>query len=209
MKWKQIPLGPLQTNCYLLYNEEGKCIIFDPGAEGASLNDFLIEQGFTPLAIVMTHAHFDHIGAIDAVRDQWDIPVYIHELEAEWLTNPSLNGSARYGANITAKAAEHQLSEEKKLSIGPFSLNLFHTPGHSPGSISYYSEEANVVFAGDTLFQGSIGRTDLPGGSHSQLLKSISEKLLILPEDTVVLSGHGPATTISSEKSNNPFLTGI
>ena len=174
---------------------------FRSGSEGESLNEYLHKEGFTPLAIVLTHAHFDHIGAIDAVRDKWGIQVYIHELEAEWLTNPVLNGSTRFGARISAGAAENLLTEEKRLVIGPFNLDILHTPGHSPGSISYYSQEANAVLAGDTLFEGSIGRTDLPGGSHSQLLSSIKGKLLSLPGDTVVLPGHGPATTIRRGKS--------
>lgn len=206
MKWLQIPLGPMQTNCYVLYNEEKDCIIFDPGDQGTDLNKYLKTEGFSPLAIVMTHAHFDHIGAIDVVRDEWSIPVYIHKLEAEWLTNPALNGSARYGATITARAADHLLTQEEPLTIGIFTLHILHTPGHSPGSISYYSKEANAIFAGDTLFDGSIGRTDLPGGNHEQLLSSIKTKLFVFPETTEVMPGHGPVTTIKKEKESNPFL---
>ncbi|MBS4217156.1 MBL fold metallo-hydrolase [Bacillus sp. FJAT-49711] len=206
MNWLQIPLGQMQTNCYVLYNHEKKCIIFDPGDQGVSLNKYLKDEGFNPIAIIMTHAHFDHIGAIDEVRDEWSIPVYIHTLESEWLTNPSLNGSARYGVNITARKADHLLDLEEPLKIGPFILQVFHTPGHSPGSLSYYSKEANALFAGDTLFDGSIGRTDLPGGNHEQLLSSIKTKLFTLVETTEVLSGHGPATTIKKEKESNPFL---
>ncbi|MCR2820388.1 MBL fold metallo-hydrolase [Lederbergia panacisoli] len=206
MKWLQIPLGPMQTNCYLLYNQGKDCIIFDPGEQGLDLNKFLKNEGFSPLAIVMTHAHFDHIGAVDLVRDEWEIPVYIHTLESEWLKSPELNGSARYGANIAARTADYLLSQEEPLKIGTFKLHVLHTPGHSPGSISYYSKEANALFGGDTLFDGSIGRTDLPGGNHEQLLSSIKTKLFTLPESTEVLPGHGPATTIKKEKESNPFL---
>ncbi|MBW8348107.1 MBL fold metallo-hydrolase [Bacillus sp. IITD106] len=206
MKWIQIPLGPIETNCYILYNHEKECVIFDPGDQGDDLNHFLKEKGLRPLAIMMTHAHFDHIGAIDSVREKWSIPVYIHEKEAEWLTNSALNGSARFGANITAKAADHLISNEEPIAIGPFLLHILHTPGHSPGSISYYSEEANAIFAGDTLFEGSIGRTDLPGGNHEQLLSSIKSKLFNFPETTEVLPGHGAVTTIQKEKESNPFL---
>lgn len=208
MEWKQIPLGALQTNCYLLSNEEKQCILFDPGAEGEKLNSWLKEEGYRPLAILLTHAHFDHIGAVDEVRDHWKIPVYIHKLESSWLTDPSLNGSSRFpfGEPISGKPADNLLEEEGMLEIGPFTLQLLHTPGHSPGSISYYVHDAQTVFAGDTLFAGSIGRTDLPGGDHDQLLESIRSQLLTLPKETAVLPGHGPITSIKAEKNHNPFL---
>lgn len=164
MNWQQIPLGSYQTNCYILYNEEKQCIIIDPGNEGEALNEYLEREEFKPLAIILTHAHFDHIGAVDAVRDKWNIPLYVHELEAEWLTNPGMNGSGRFpGGAIQARAAEHLLSDESDLDIGPFSFELLHTPGHSPGSLSYYMKEMNAVFSGDALFSGGIGRTDLLG----------------------------------------------
>ncbi|HLU22186.1 MAG TPA: MBL fold metallo-hydrolase [Bacillaceae bacterium] len=206
MKWVQIPLGPLQTNCYILYNEDNDCIVFDPGAQGKELVEYVEEQQFSPKAILMTHAHFDHIGAIDAIRDRWRIPVYIHELEEDWLTNPSLNRSSFFGAEITVNPADKIISQEGKLNIGDFSFSTYHTPGHSPGSISYYCKEANIVIAGDTLFHHSIGRTDLPGGNHVQLITSIESKLFTLPDDTIVLPGHGTATTIKQEKESNPFL---
>ncbi|CAM3953486.1 MBL fold metallo-hydrolase [Lederbergia lenta] len=208
MNWKQIPLGAYQTNCYILYNADKQCIIFDPGSEGDALNTFISQEEYKPLAIVLTHAHFDHIGAVDIVRDKWNIPVYIHELEKDWLANPSLNGSGRFpvGDLIKARDADKLLSNEKDLQIGPFSFKLLHTPGHSPGSLSFYVNDMNIVFAGDTLFSGSIGRTDLTEGSHEQLILSIKNKLLTLPEATAVLPGHGPATTVERERSSNPFL---
>ncbi|GIN73566.1 hydroxyacylglutathione hydrolase [Bacillus sp. J14TS2] len=206
MKWMQIPLGPLQTNCYLLVNERKECIIFDPGSQGEEFNQYVADQQLQPLVILLTHAHFDHIGAVDQVKKQWKIPVYLHELEGEWLTNPSLNGSGRFGDDITAQPAEYLITGEGELKIGPFSFEMFHTPGHSPGSLSYYIKEVQAVVAGDTLFAGSIGRTDLPGGSHSQLLLSIQTKLLTMPGETEVLPGHGPTTTILDEKRGNPFL---
>lgn len=208
MKWQRIPLGPLQTNSYLLYDESKQCIIFDPGSEGARLNKIIKDKQLTPLAILLTHAHFDHIGAVDDVREKWDIPVYIHKREKLWLEDPSLNGSSHFlqGDLISARPADHLLGEEGKLTIGPFTFEVFETPGHSPGSVSFYLASIGVVFSGDALFYGSIGRTDLRGGNHEQLLTSIRTRLLTLPEDTIVLSGHGPETLIEQEMKHNPFL---
>ncbi|KIL75295.1 MBL fold metallo-hydrolase [Bacillus badius] len=210
MNWTQLPLGPLQTNCYILSGEDGECIVFDPGAEGEKLVQWLNENRLQPLAVLLTHAHFDHIGAVEQVRQAFNVPVYLHKEEAEWLTDPSLNGSARFQfGEISSQPADHLLDEEESLTIGRFSFRLFHTPGHSPGSISYFFEEGNAVFAGDTLFMGSIGRTDLPGGNHEQLLQSIHNHLLTLPEEAIVLPGHGPATMIGDEMERNPFLNGF
>lgn len=211
MKWKRIPLGPLQTNCYCLWNDKKECIIFDPGEEAGKLINWITANQLKPQAILLTHAHFDHIGAVDKVRERFSIPLYVHQKEAKWLLDPSLNGSQRFGMSdlISLKPADYILSNERSLTVSGFSFKLFETPGHSPGSISYYFAEEHVVFSGDTLFMGSIGRTDLPGGNHEELLKSIHENLLTLPEDTVVLSGHGPETTIMDEMDSNPFLNGF
>ncbi|MFS1517932.1 MBL fold metallo-hydrolase [Bacillus sp. SCS-151] len=211
MNWEQIPLGPLQTNAYILRNEQNECIIFDPGSEGDSFNELLTRKSLQPLAIVLTHAHFDHIGAVEDVRKKWGVPVYIHKAEQDWLTNASLNGSAFFslGAVVCDRPADVIIDKEQQLTIGSFHFTVFETPGHSPGSLSFYCESIKTVFSGDTLFAGSIGRTDLPGGDHQQLLDSIHAKLLSLPEDTIVLAGHGPETTIEIEMSSNPFLNGF
>ncbi|VXC09583.1 putative metal-binding hydrolase [Bacillus sp. 349Y] len=210
MEWKQIPLGPLQTNCYVFWNDNKDCLIFDPGGNGDSLIRWLEKENLNPVAILLTHAHFDHIGAVDDVRDRFGIPVYVHEKEAQWLIDPSLNGSVLFmmEEKISARAADYILTDEQKLVIGSFHLTLFHTPGHSPGSISYYLGDEHVVVAGDTLFLGSIGRSDLPGGNPQQLLASIHDHLLSLPEETIVLPGHGPETSIGHEMDGNPFLNG-
>lgn len=211
MEWNQIPLGPLQTNCYILSKENNTCLIFDPGEESEKLSGFIRDNNLKPLAIILTHAHFDHIGAVDGIRDEFNIPVYIHEKESDWLIDPDLNGSAKYEMikNISGKPADITIREEQTITIGEFVLEIYETPGHSPGSISIYFKDAGVVVAGDALFYGSIGRTDLPGGNHNELLESIHQKLLVLPEETIVLSGHGPATTIGQEMDTNPFLNGF
>ncbi|AIC95054.1 MULTISPECIES: MBL fold metallo-hydrolase [Shouchella] len=208
--FKQIPLGPIQTNAYVLYNDDKEAVIFDPGGDAEALITWLKREQLTPLAILLTHAHFDHIGAVDAVRDTFSIPVYLHTKERHWLEDPALNGSSRLTGRpiTTAKPADHLLTNEKSLTIGTFTFSVFHTPGHSPGSVSYYYQKEAVLFSGDVLFQQSIGRTDLRGGDHTLLLASIHNKILPLPERTIVASGHGPLTTIGQEMDHNPFLTG-
>lgn len=211
MKYAQIPLGPLQTNCYLLAEEGGSCLIIDPGGEDGKLNQYMNEYKLKPIAVILTHAHFDHIGAVDAVRNKYDIPVYIHEKEASWLLDPALNGSQRfqYGEPIRLKPADGIIAGESAMQLGAFSFQVLETPGHSPGSISIFFKDAGIVVAGDALFSGSIGRTDLPDGNHEQLIKSIHDKLMVLPEETIVLPGHGPATTVGNEMDSNPFLNGF
>ncbi|KKD43092.1 MBL fold metallo-hydrolase [Bacillus sp. FSL L8-0167] len=210
MNWRRMPLGYVQANAYIWKNEQGECLIFDPGGEAQKLISYVKEKQLTPLAVLLTHAHFDHIGASDEVREEWGVPLYVHENEKEWLTNAELNGSARLiGNGITVKEAEKLITSEGTLQIGSFTLEMFHTPGHSPGSVSYYSAEEGFVISGDTLFEGGIGRTDLVGGSQEVLLQSIHQKLLSLPESTLVLSGHGGETTVLTEQEQNPFINGF
>ncbi|GGI11208.1 MBL fold metallo-hydrolase [Gottfriedia solisilvae] len=204
----QLPLGPLQTNCYIVSNDVKEAVIFDPGEEADIIFNVIEENKLKPLAILLTHAHFDHIGAVDEVRDEYNIPVYIHKYEADWLTDGQKNGSASFLRNQTifAREADHVIEKEGKMEFGQFTFSVFETPGHSPGSISFYNKELRTVFSGDALFQRSIGRTDLTGGDHELLIKSIKSKLLSLPDDVVVCSGHGPTTTIGEEKKHNPFF---
>ncbi|MGG3469990.1 MBL fold metallo-hydrolase [Neobacillus pocheonensis] len=211
MKWQQIPLGSIQTNCYIVENPDKSCLIFDPGGEAKKLINLLTRRALKPVAILLTHAHFDHIGAVNEVRDSYEIPVYVHKQEEKWLGDPALNGSQffRLMEEIRVRPADHLLKTEGVMKIGEFEFTVFHTPGHSPGSVSFYFEQEGFVISGDALFQGSIGRTDLAGGNHNLLLKSIHDKLLTLPEETYVLSGHGPVTTIVDEMDSNPFLNGF
>ncbi len=210
MEWYQLPLGPLQTNCYVLSNRNNSCLIIDPGEEAEKVFRYLNQKKLKPAAILLTHAHFDHIGAVEPIRAKYSVPVYLHTQEKKWLTDPVLNGSRLFGmGEVKAEPADYLLSGNQDLSIGEFTFTVLETPGHSPGSISFYFQEAGLVASGDALFQGSIGRTDLPGGSHETLLKSIHKKLLVMPEETLVLSGHGPVTTIGQEMDSNPFLNGF
>ncbi|MBO8156103.1 MAG: MBL fold metallo-hydrolase [Bacillaceae bacterium] len=202
----QIPVGNLGTNCYLIENES-EVLIIDPGDHGDAIIARINEQQLKPVAILLTHAHFDHIGAVEQIRNEYDIPVYLHEEEHDWLTDPMLNGSQLFAVVEPIKGKKPDFSlEEGEMSLGSFTFDVKHTPGHSPGSTSFIFHEEGFVVAGDTLFQGSIGRTDLPGGNHQQLLDSIEEKILILPDHTTVYPGHGPKTTVGSEKVSNPFF---
>ena len=208
MKYYQLPLGPLGTNCYIVTNEKKECIIVDPGEEGNKLIQFIKKNDLKPLAVLLTHAHFDHIGAVDEVRDAFQIEAYIHEKEKKWLGDPILNGSQNFmmGNAVIQRPAEQIVIEEGILNIGDFSFEILETPGHSPGSISFYIRNEGYLFSGDVLFKGSIGRTDLAGGNMGVLMQSIKEKVLTLPHDTIVFPGHGEITLLEDEIDYNPFL---
>ncbi len=204
-------LGYIQTNCYVISNQHKECLIIDPGGHAAEFIRELKKLQLKPLAILLTHAHFDHIGAVDQVRDAYSIPVYLHKAEEKWLKDPLKNGSGKYAEipSISCKDADHLMEKEQEMNIGDFSFQLLVTPGHSPGSVTFYFKEEGFAIVGDTLFQNSIGRTDLPGGNQQQLMDSIHTKLLSMPEDTIIYPGHGTATTISEEMTHNPFLNGF
>ncbi|MFP8782294.1 MBL fold metallo-hydrolase [Planococcus plakortidis] len=208
LKIDRLELGPVQTNCYIVSGDAKQCLIFDPGEEAGKIQELLKRKQLTPLAILLTHAHFDHIGAVDELREVYGIPVYLHYKERDFLGLPNLNGSGKYAALPDYRVAEADklITEERSLEIGPFKMELYHTPGHSPGSVSFYFPHDRFAIVGDTLFAGSIGRTDLAEGSEQVLLKSIRESLLTLPDETFLFPGHGPETTPIQEKHHNPFL---
>jgi hydroxyacylglutathione hydrolase len=206
-------LGPVQTNCYIVSNKEKECIIFDPGEEGDKLVKEIRSNGLKPLAIFLTHAHFDHIGAVDRLRNEFTIPLYIHEAEVSWLSDPMKNGSGKYAELpnyiVAPPAAEHVIRKEQKFTIGTFEFDAVFTPGHSPGSVSYIFRDESFAIVGDTLFERSVGRTDLIGGSTKILLQSINDKLLTLEDETYIYPGHGRFTTPKAEREHNPFLNGF
>jgi hydroxyacylglutathione hydrolase len=209
MKIDYLILGAYQTNCYVLRNDDSTkdCLIIDPGLEAEQLIEFLDEEKLNPVAVVLTHGHIDHIAGVTELRSRFpEIKVYIHNLDAEMLTNPNINLSAMSGMAFVTGAEDVSLKGRDVIDLAGIKLNVLHTPGHTPGGISLYSKQAGVVFVGDTLFADSIGRTDFPGGSMSQLLSSVRERLFTLPEHTEVYPGHGPATTIAAEKAHNPFF---
>jgi hydroxyacylglutathione hydrolase len=209
MKIDRLILGAYETNCYVLRNSETAtdCLIVDPGMGASKLIKFLQEHKLNPVAVVLTHGHIDHIAGVPALRDQFpDIKVYIHKLDAGMLAEPYTNLSAMTGEFFKIEPAEFSLEENDMIEQAGVKLRVLHTPGHTPGGICLYSEDEGIIFTDDALFADSIGRTDFPNGSMSQLLKSIKEKLFTLPDKTKVYPGHGPITTIAHEKAHNPFL---
>ncbi len=207
--------GPYQTNCYVVWpinigtNDPKACWIVDAGFEPGLLIGAVRSRGLTPEAVVLTHAHVDHIAGIGEVRQAFPgVPVWIHSAEQRWLNDPVLNLSAYSGESVTAPGPDRLLEGGETLSLGPTTWHVLHTPGHSPGSIALWNEGAGVVLSGDALFAGSVGRTDFPGSDHATLMKSIREKLYTLPNATRVLSGHGSETTIGRERVSNPYVRG-
>jgi len=209
MKIDCLVLGEYETNCYVLRSSDAAkdCLVVDPGLGSEELIAFLLEQHITPAAAVLTHGHIDHIAGLAALRRSFPhIKVFIHALDAEMLGKPVANLSGLMGRAFTAEPADILLKDGDWIERAGLKLTVLHTPGHSPGGVCLYSSEEDVVFTDDALFAESIGRTDFPGGSMSRLVRSIKEKLWVLPDETVVYPGHGPSTTIGREKAHNPFL---
>ena len=209
MKNQILVVGAYEVNCSLYYDETGmEGVIIDPGADAGLIIDQVKNIGFKPQAVLLTHGHSDHIGAVREVIEEFQIPLYASKDEKELLANPTANMSAFLGLEITSPPADFWLSDEDLISLGPVNLRVLHTPGHSPGGLCFLDETENMLFCGDTLFYGSIGRTDFPGCSHEQLIHSIKTKLMTLPDSITCIPGHGPMTTIGGERVNNPFLQG-
>ncbi len=209
MKLQTIVVGPFEVNCYLYWDETAKeGVIIDPGADADKIFSEVEKSGFSPVAVLLTHGHGDHIGALKQVKKRYEIPVYIGEGEEDLLSNPSANVSALIGQPIVAPPPDHLVIENQLLVVGPHQFRVLSTPGHTPAGVCYLDEQNGILFTGDTLFWGSIGRTDFPGSSHEQLIQSITSKILTLPDRIVCYPGHGPETTVGGERANNPFLTG-
>lgn len=205
-------VGPIQENCYFLVgNDNRDTLIFDPGAEPETLKSIVEENKLNPIAVVLTHAHYDHIGALNDIQDTYDIPVYQHIIEKEWLVDPAQNGSGRHPEMdnvVSTKPADFHLEKMGDYSIGDFQFEMQHVPGHSPGSMVFIFKDNGFAIVGDAIFKGSVGRTDFPYGSHETLIDGIQKHILPLPGDTILFPGHGEATTVQEEIDNNPFLNG-
>lgn len=205
MNIKSMSLGELGTNCYILYNKN-EALIFDPGGDHEKVVSFLEQNNLRPMAILLTHAHFDHIGAVDPLRRHYNINVYLHESEANWLEEPRLNRSLAFTREEVITDKPEHLLQPGKLSIGSFAFEVIHTPGHSPGSVTFIFSDEGFIISGDVLFQQGVGRTDLPGGNMGVLVNSIRNGLYELDDKTIVYPGHGQPTKIGYEKLNNPFV---
>jgi len=206
MSIQQYVVSVCATNCYFVINDDTKeVLIIDPGASAKQLAEKVKEHGLKPAGILLTHGHFDHAAAAEELAQLLDVKIYAHEAEQETLEAPSLNLSGWEGAAETYHADVY-LKDEQELELAGFKLRVLFTPGHTVGGCCYYFAEQGVLFSGDTLFEGSIGRTDFPKGSASQLIRAIKDKLMILPEETAVYPGHGDMTGIGTERVNNPFL---
>ena len=201
-------VGPLQENCYLIFDESSKTAVYiDPGDEAPRLIAALEEQALKLQAIWLTHAHFDHLGAVEGLTTAYDVPVYLHSNDTELYRNAFKAAKLWDIPFIQPSATTTPLAAGQTLELAGTQVHCLFTPGHAPGHIAFYLPSQRFVLAGDALFQGSIGRTDLPGGNHQTLIESIQTMLLSLPDDTTVYPGHGPETTIGLEKLYNPYLT--
>ncbi len=206
---QMLTVGPFQENCYVIGDEgTGQGALIDPGDEAARIAIAVEGTNLEISQIIVTHAHIDHVGAIAQLADEYACPVLMHE-EAEAMLQTVPQQAMMMGMRFgRVPKVDRNVADFEVLEVGPLRLHALYTPGHAPGHLSFLVEDGNLVFSGDALFAGSVGRTDLMGGSMEVLMRSIEERLLPLPDETRVLSGHGPETTIGRERMSNPFLQG-
>ncbi|HMK04038.1 MAG TPA: MBL fold metallo-hydrolase [Ferruginibacter sp.] len=210
LKIKSFVFSPIQENTYLIYNGINDCVIIDPGCYFSEEKDemaaFITQSGLIPRMLLNTHCHLDHVFGNKFVAESYDLTLQLHEKEKPLLDYAPTSGLMYDMPFDNYKGKYIFLKEGDIISLGEDELRVIEAPGHSPGHICFYCAKQHFIISGDTLFNRSIGRTDLPGGNHQTLLKNIREKLFVLPDETVVYSGHGPETTIGEEKKYNPFL---
>jgi glyoxylase-like metal-dependent hydrolase (beta-lactamase superfamily II) len=204
---RRLTLGPFQSNCFLVATAPGEeALVIDPGDEAGVIADSLTEWASEPVAILLTHAHMDHIGAVAGLKQRFDVPVYLHADDQPLYEHAEAQAAAFGMAVEPPPPVDHDLAHGQELRLADLTFEVRHAPGHSPGGVVFVAE--GHAFVGDCVFAGSIGRTDLPGGDMATLLRSINEQILTLPETTVLHTGHGPETTVGREAAANPFLTG-
>lgn len=203
---KTLVVGPLQANCYLVGCEKTKqAVVVDPGDEAERILAAIRASGLRATRVLLTHAHFDHIAAADEVVKATGAPLALHPDDLSLLN--AGGGALFFGIQPPSiPASTVPLAAGQEIAVGELFLRVLHTPGHTPGHVTFHAPNEHAVFDGDVLFAGGIGRADLPGGDYETLMRSIQEQLMTLPDDTVVYSGHGPATTIRRERESNPWL---
>ena len=208
MKIVQIPNGQFVENCYLVIDEGSReCVVIDPGEEAGLILRRITEAGVRPVAIWVTHAHLDHVMGVPRLRRETGAPIYLHPADRELYDHVIQQGLA-FGIRVESlPPPDREFVPGETVRVGTVGFTVRHAPGHSPGSVCLVGD--GVVFTGDVLFAGSIGRTDLPGADFDTLIRSIERELLVLPDSTMVYSGHGPETTVGRERGTNPFLTGV
>ena len=207
MRIETIVTGRIQENCYVAMDEATReAVIVDPGDDAQLIIDAVNRLGAKPIAILNTHCHFDHVGAVNAIRKQYDIPFFIHPDDRQMLEHAAQSAQG-FGQTIEQPEVDRFIREGETFKVGATDLSVRFTPGHCPGHITLVGD--GFAFVGDVLFAGSVGRTDFPGTSWDVLANSIRTQLLTLPDETRVFPGHGPATTIGRERRTNPFLQGI
>ncbi len=205
MNYEVIAVGPLETNCYVVYCQDSlECAVVDPGAEADRIFQLIAQKSLKPALILNTHGHIDHIGANKDIKEKFNIPLYIHSADSPMLENVQQSEMAIFLGAMDSPSPDHLLNDGDKIKVGKSFLQVIHTPGHSPGSVSFLGD--GFLLSGDTLFFGGVGRTDLPGGSWKDMESSIKNKILTMPDEMIVLPGHGPFTTVGQEKRANPFI---
>ena len=210
MKIDRLILGDFETNCYVVRRDESAkdCLVIDTGLDSREMIAFLARHQLTPIAVILTHGHVDHIAGLAALREAFpQARIYVHRLDGPMLTDPGANLSQMAMRPFRTAPADVLLEDGDTIDEAGVVLKVLHTPGHTPGWICLYADTEDVIFAGDTLFADGIGRTDFPGGDPEQLLESIRTRLSALPDRTAVYPGHAMRTTIGREKASNPFLT--
>jgi len=203
------PLGMFETNAYAVVGPDKQCTIVDPGQTPQPLLAFLEANSLQPDAAVLTHGHCDHIAGLWELRAVWpDLPILIHEAESAYLTDPNHNLSAPFGEPFTGPEPTGTLTPGQTIALGGVDFDILHTPGHSPGGVTLHHAAGELAIVGDTLFAGSIGRSDFPHSDPAALTQSLHNVLMLLPDATRILPGHGPATTLARERQTNPYLLG-
>jgi glyoxylase-like metal-dependent hydrolase (beta-lactamase superfamily II) len=205
LKVERLPVGIYLANCYLVYCDDTKdALVIDPGGDSDEILDRIEKLGLKIKYIILTHGHGDHIGGLLDVKNKTGAPVLIHEKDEEYLKDNQKNLSNMMSLDNVELKADRLLKDGDKLTLGKSTVEIIYTPGHTPGGISIKID--NCIFTGDTLFAGSVGRTDFAGGSYEEIIHSVNERLIIYPDDTIIYPGHGPSSTIGKEKDSNPFV---